>query len=241
MRSAIYEGTLVHRRFEPDHRFHERLAMPLLDPDEVDEDMALHPLWSRERPNVVSWRHRDHPEIPWSGGRVAVLAHVRTWGWLFNPIALHYCYGADGRDVEQAVAVVTNTPWKERHEYVLGPPGRHEVDKALHVSPFFGMDQRYTITYDPPGEQLRLAIDATEGDRRVFSAALRLQRHEISRAALGRVLWRHPMLTARVSAGIHTHALRLWRKGATFHPHPDREGGPRADAHDRTRRADQVL
>lgn len=236
MRSAIYEGTLVHHRFEPEHRFSVRLAMPLLDVDEVDDVVAMHPLWSREGPNAVSWRRRDHLDVAGTGGPVAVLAHVRTWGWLFNPIALHYRFDAEGREVESAVAAVTNTPWKERHEYGLGPPGRHEVDKALHVSPFFGTDQRYTITYDAPGPELRLSIAVAEGERRVFGAALHLRRREISRAALGRVLWRYPMLTMRVSAGIHTNALRLWRKGATYHDHPHRGDEHRADPHDRDRR-----
>lgn len=238
MRSAIYEGTLLHHRFDPDHRFRVRMAMPLLHLDELDDVVAQHPLWSRERPNAVSWRRADHLEVAGNGGPVAVLAHVRTWGWLFNPIALHYCFDADGRTVDHAVAAVTNTPWKEQHQYVLGPPGRHVVDKALHVSPFFGMDQRYTITYDAPGPELRLSIDVTEDDRRVFRAALHLRRREITRAALGRVLWRHPMLTMRVSAGIHTNALRLWRKGATFHHHPDPGGDHRADTHDRNHGAD---
>ena len=238
MRSAIYEGTLVHRRFEPDHRFRMRVAMPLLDLDELDEVIAQHPLWSRERANAVSWRARDHVAVAGNEGPVAVLAHVRTWGWLFNPIALHYCFDPDGRDVVRAVAAVTNTPWKEQHAYELGPPGRHEVDKALHVSPFFGMEQRYAITYDAPGPDLRLSIDVTERDRRTFGAALHLHRREISRAALGRVLWRYPMLTMRVSAGIHANALRLWRKGATFHRHPMRGGEHRADTHDRDRSAD---
>jgi len=247
VRSAVYEGELVHRRTDPSHGFRWRIAMPLIDLTEIDDVVAQHPLWSRERANAVSFRRDDFLGERASdldaavrdmvernagirpAGPVSMLAHVRTWGWLFNPITLYYCFDATGTRVEHAVADVTNTPWKDRHAYVLGTPGRHDVDKAMHVSPFFGMDQRYRITYDEPTEDLHVAISVHEADTAVFSAALRLRRHPISREALGRVLWRYPLLTMRVSAGIHTHALRLWSKGATVHRHPvsDRQGGDR--------------
>jgi uncharacterized protein len=253
VRSAIYEGVLVHRRREPAHGFRRRIAMPLLELAEIDEVVAQHPLWSRERTNTVSFRREDFLAGPGTldgavrdlverqagtrpGGPIAVLAHVRTWGWLFNPIAVYYCYDPTGTRVEHAVADVTSTPWKERHAYVLGPPGVHAVDKAMHVSPFFGMDQSYRIAYDAPSAALHLSISVHEGDAQVFAAGMRLRRRPVSRQTLGRLLWRYPLLTMRVSAAIHTHALRLWRKGATFHAHPFKLGREVTDArspHDR--------
>jgi DUF1365 family protein len=238
---------LVHHRRQPAHGFRRAIAMPLLDLAEIDEVVAQHPLWSRERINAVSFRRADFAPGPGPidatirdlverevgrrpSGPIAMLAHVRTWGWLFNPIAVYYCYDPTGTRVEHAVADVTSTPWKERHAYVLGAPGVHVVDKAMHVSPFFGMDQSYRITYGPPSADLDLSIAVTEGDAQVFTAGLGLHRRPMSRAALGRLLWRHPLLTMRVSAAIHTHALRLWRKGATFHAHPSKLGGEVTDA-----------
>lgn len=241
MRSAVYEGVVTHRRAEPDHRFRYRLALPLLDLDEVEQVCRLHPLWSSERPNVVSFRRRDHlgdasrpladcvrdvvedrsGERP--TGPIALLAHVRTWGWLFNPLSLYYCFDASGTQVQALVAEVTNTPWHERHAYVVGGPGRHEFDKALHVSPFFGMDQRYRLRYSPPGERLVVGFANDEGGERVFEAGLRLERRPMSRAALGRVVWAHPAMTLRVSAGIYRQALRLWRTGAPLVAHPQTE------------------
>lgn len=213
--------------------------MPLLDLAEIDEVVSHHRLWSREGPNAVSFRRadflgpsgtdldvavRDVVEAETAtrpSGPIAMLGHVRTWGWLFNPIVLYYCYDPTGTRVEHTVADVTNTPWKERHAYVLGGPGLHEVDKAMHVSPFFGMNQTYRFAYDAPTDDLHLSISVLEHGAPVFGAGLHLHRHAVSRRTLGRVLARYPLLTMRVSAGIHHHALRLWRKGATFHPHPD--------------------
>ena len=229
--------------------------MPLLDLAEIDEVAAQHPLWSRERANAVSFRREDFLAGPGTldaavrdlaerevgtrpRGPIAMLAHVRTWGWLFNPIALYYCYDSTGTRVEHAIAEVTSTPWKERHAYVLGPPGVHVVDKAMHVSPFFGMDQSYRISYDAPSAALHLSISIHEGDAQVFAAGMRLGRRPVSRRTLSRLLWRYPLITMRVSAGIHTHALRLWRKGATFHAHPTKLAGEVTDArspHDRGR------
>jgi uncharacterized protein len=239
VRSAIYEGAVVHRRSDPDHGFRLRVAMPLIDLAEIDHVVAQHPLWSRERANAVSFRRSDFLGDPATdldlairdlvegetgrrpSGPIALLAHLRTWGWLFNPIAVYYCYDPTGHQVEHTVVEVTNTPWEEKHAYHLPPPGRdHVVDKAMHVSPFFGMDQSYRISYGAPGERLHLSIALDEAGENVFAAALHLRRHPVSRRALGEMLWRHPALTMRVSAGIHVHALRLWAKGATFQPHP---------------------
>ena len=242
MRSAVYEGVLTHRRREPAHGFRWRIAMPLLDLAEIDEVVSQHPLWSRERTNAVSFRRDDFLGPPGTeldaavrdvveaedgtrpAGPIAMLAHVRTWGWLFNPIALYYCYDPTGTRVEHLVADVTNTPWKERHAYVLGPPGHHVRAKAMHVSPFFGMQQSYRFAYGAPADDLHLSISVLEDGADVFGAGLRLRRHPVSHRSLGRILWRHPLLTMRVSAGIHHHALRLWRKGATFHAHPEARG-----------------
>ncbi len=118
LRSAVYEGRVVHRRFNPvDHRFSYRIALVLLDLAEVDAVCRLHPLWSAERANAVTFRRTDYlgdPAVPLdvavrdlveSGtgtrptGPIAVLTQLRTWGWLFNPITTYYCYDPAGAEV----------------------------------------------------------------------------------------------------------------------------------------------
>ena len=63
------------------------------------------------------------------------------------------------------VAEVTNTPWGERHAYVLDGR-RTEHDKAMRVSPFMGMDQRYTVSVAPPGPTISVHIESRENDGR---------------------------------------------------------------------------
>jgi DUF1365 family protein len=244
--SAIYTGTVRHRRFGPvEHRFSHRLAMTFLRLDEVDDVLGRHPLWGRRPGTPVRFRRDDYlgdsaQDLGQSvkdlvearlgfrpDGPVALLAHLRTFGWCFNPLAAYYCHDAEGRVVAQVLSV-TNTPWRERTEYVVDTRGSPEAwtdsfAKAMHVSPFMGMDQRYELQATVPGDELHLGLATDEGGRRVFAAALDLQRQPADRAALGRVLWRYPLMTLRVSMAIHAQALRLWRKGVPFHNHPRKQ------------------
>ncbi len=245
LRSGIYEGVVTHHRFEPvDHRFSYRLAMVVLDLGEVEQVAGLHPLWSAERANAVSFRRADYlgdPSVPLdrcvrdlveerSGrrpeGPISLLTHLRTWGWLFNPISVYYCYDTGGTTVETTVIEVTNTPWHERIAYVLPGRGEHTVAKGMHVSPFLPMDLQHRFVVGEPGDLLVLGADDLRSGAVVFSASMVLRRIPVDRRSLGRVLWRFPLMTVRVSWGIYRQALALRRRGVRVHRHPDRAGGP---------------
>ena len=244
LRSGVYEGRVTHHRFTPvDHRFTYRIAMVLLDLDEIPAVCRLHPLWGYERPNAVSFRRRDHlgdPSLPLDvavrdlveertgarpTGPIAVLTQLRTWGWLFNPITTYYCYDPTGTTVETTVVDVRNTPWHERTAYVLGGTGEHRVTKGMHVSPFLPMALTHRFDVGEPGDRLTLAVDDLDGDELVFAASMALSRHPAGRRAQGRMLWRFPLMTMRVSWGIYRQALALRAKGVPFHRHPDGPGG----------------
>jgi DUF1365 family protein len=249
LRSGIYEGRVVHHRRTPvDHRFTYRIALVLVDLSEVDALCRLHPLWSNEGRNVVSFRRADYlgsPYIPLGtavrdlveertgarpDGPISVLTQFRTWGWLFNPITTYYCYDPTGTTVATTVVEVTNTPWHERTAYILEGTGSHRVAKAMHVSPFLPMGLTHRFTVGVPGERLTLAVDDFDGDEQVFGASMALTRHPAGRAAQGRLLWRFPLMTLRVSLGIYRQALALRCKGVPFHRHPDTIPAAAADA-----------
>jgi DUF1365 family protein len=139
--------------------------------------------------------------------------------------------------VRAVVAEVTNTPWGERHAYVLpvaGSPGasrviRGEFAKALHVSPLMGMNHTYDWRLSEPSERLSVQIESLGDDgKRAFDATLSLCRSELTPRTLRHVLARYPALTMRVTARIYTHALRLRLRGASYHPHPERGKGESA-------------
>jgi DUF1365 family protein len=214
--------------------------MPLLYLDEIDSVTGLHPLWSSRRASPVRFRRADFlgdPATPLSQaahdlveersglrptGPVALLANLRTWGWLFNPIGLYFCMGTDGQEVEALVAEVENTPWHERHAYVVGPPGRHRFAKSMHVSPFLPMEVDYELRYTAPAERLMVHLDVLRGSERLLGVSLSLHRRALDRQALGRLLWANPALTHRVSAGIYSQAARLGLRRAPFYAHPAR-------------------
>jgi DUF1365 family protein len=249
LRSAIYEGQVSHARFGPGptHSFSQRVAMPLLDLAEVDAVMGMHPAWSGHRISPVRFRRQDFlgdPATPLTRavqdlvsdrtgrrpeGPVAMLANLRTWGWLFNPISLYFCAdrtspaGGSG-PISSLVAEVENTPWHDRHAYVVGGPGNHRFAKELHVSPFLPSGVDYQLRYTAPGERLTVALEVVQGDRRLFAATLSLRRRPVNRAALSHLLWSYPALTHRVTAGIYAHAARLRLKGAPFFSHPGHQG-----------------
>jgi len=51
-----------------------------------------------------------------------MLTHLRYFGIGFNPVTFYYCFDRDDTRVETIVAEITNTPWKDRHAYVLSCP-----------------------------------------------------------------------------------------------------------------------
>lgn len=249
VRSAVYTGEVHHARFAPvAHAFTYRLAMTFLRLDEVDAVLGRHPLWSRRRGRPVRFGREDYLGAPDRDlaeaakdvveadlgfrpeGPVALLAHLRTFGWCFNPLAAYYCYDVTGTQVVAQVLSVTNTPWGERTEYVIDTRSSpaawsDRFAKAMHVSPFMGMDQTYRLEATAPEEGLRLTLHSEEDGEVVFAADLDLTRRPADRAGLGHVLWRYPLMTVRVSLAIHVQALRLWRKGIPFQRHPRRASG----------------
>jgi DUF1365 family protein len=241
LRSAVYSGRVVHHRHTPvEHRFTYTIAMVYLELSEVAEVCALHPLWSEEGHNAISFRRADYlgdTAVPLDiavrdlvedrtgvrpCGPIGVLTQLRTWGWLFNPITVYYCWDPAHREVETVVVEVTNTPWHERTAYVLPGTGVHRAAKGMHVSPFLPMDLTHRFTIGEPGRRIALAVDDYDGGELVFAASMALTREPAGRRTQGRLLWRFPLMTLRVSLGIYRQALALRRKGVPFHPHPDR-------------------
>jgi DUF1365 family protein len=247
MESCLYEGFVRHRRLGPvPHDFRFPLFMVYLDLAELDTVFRGRWLWSTSRPALVRFRREDHlgdPRVSLDqavrdlvaghtgrrpGGPVRLLTHLRTAGYLFNPVSFFYCHDEAGA-LAAIVADVGNTPWNERHRYVLPaqPTGtgrlRARVPKRFHVSPFLPMSLDHVFHVGEPGARLALRIEDREHDgRRVFDAVLALRRREITGANLARALARFPLMPLQVSAAIYWQAFRLHRKGAPYFPHPAR-------------------
>ncbi|MGC4006354.1 MAG: DUF1365 domain-containing protein [Pirellulales bacterium] len=243
-----------HRRaLAPAHEFTAGVRLLYLDLAELPGPLAGRWVWGCER-GAVSWRRADHfgdPRVAMADavrdlveertgfrphGPIRVLTLPRMWGYYFNPLAVFYCFDPTGTDVEAVVAEVSNTPWGERHCYVL----RHENDagdnversrvlraefaKRMHVSPFLPMDLTYRWTGTTPGKRLAIRLQnhraTDDGPDQVFDAVMNLERREITTGTLAGVLLAAPWQTGQVWAAIYWQALRLWWKNARFFPHP---------------------
>lgn len=212
MSAVTYEGSVRHRRFaDVDHEFRYPLTMVYADATEVPghglrrEDLlgdAQVPVGTAVR-DLVDERTGVRPHGP-----VRILCVPRSLGVAFNPVRFYYAWHEDA--LHAVVAEVTNTPWGERHAYVLDPAGGR-VAKELHVSPLMGMDQEYAFRLTEPKEQLVVHFENHQDGRRVFDATLRLSRTQ-----------RAPRRAQAATnlARIYRQSAQLKLKGAPYHPHP---------------------
>ena len=254
MQSGIYEGVVRHRRFVPvAHAFRVPLFLMYLDLGELPSVFRGRWFWSIEKWNLASFRRRDHiGEVPTSLdetirnlvesqtgrrplGPIRLLTHLRYFGYCFNPLSVFFCFNDVGEGLHSVVAEVTNTPWKERHCYVLPVLPKFDdsnvsvteplkytfhFGKDFHVSPFMTMDYEYRWSLSGPGKQLILHAENWSHDQKDFDATLTLERKEINSWSLARVLLRYPLMTFQVIAKIHWQALKLWWKKIPYVPHP---------------------
>jgi DUF1365 family protein len=238
---GLYVGRVRHQRLVPPRQvFENRIFLPLVDTALLPSTFPQSRLWSGGRLAAVRYHRADYlgpPERaldeavrdevetlggPRPGGPVLMLAHLRTLGWCFNPLSLYYCFDEDGGPAS-VLAEVTNTPWGESQRYLVPFQGdgtaRARHDKALHVSPFLGMDMTHHFRLSAPADRLSALLENLSPEGPVFRASMLLARREATPAQLRRVLLTMPAMTARVSASIYWKALRLRARGAPVHRH----------------------
>lgn len=239
MRSALYEGQVVHdRRTGLRNLFRYRVYMWHVDLDELD---ALdRRLWAfgHDRRALTTIRSRDHLGDPGrtirenvdrylsahgidlQGGRVSLLTNARVLGYVFNPLSIFYCHRPDG-SLRCVIAEVHNT-YGQRHCYLLEPGerGRASAGKEFYVSPFLTVDGSYEMTLAPPDERLSVQMSLRQAGARVFAASLTGRRRPLTNATVARMLVRHPLMTARVTSLIHLQGIKLALRGVARVPRP---------------------
>ena len=235
--------------------------MMYLDLAEVNEVFRGRWFWSSARTAPARFRREDHlgdPRQPLdlavrdlvesrSGtrprGPIRLLTQLRYFGYLMNPVSFFFCFDPQGNRVEAIVAEVNNTPWGDRHCYVLdatnatgapvpvaSPASPSDVTdpaslrfrhrKTFHVSPFMGMDMEYAWRMSEPLQSLHVQIDCLQRGEKLFDASLAFKRRDITGWNLARAWVCYPWMTARIVAAIYWQALRLWLKRCPYFPHP---------------------
>jgi uncharacterized protein len=245
MHSRIYKGWVEHRRQTPrSHQFRYRVFMMYLDLAELPQLFDGVPCWSARRAALARFKRSDffggadvsldtavrelvaahtgkRPEGP-----IRLLTNLRYFGYRMNPVSFYYCFDREGANLQSIVAEITNTPWGERHQYVLAADGaaglqRFTFAKRFHVSPFMPMDLEYRWALSPPGDQLLVNMQNFKDGRRLFDANLSLQSEPVTRLALLKLLVLYPAMTLKVVAGIYWQALKLWLKHTPVFDHKD--------------------
>lgn len=244
--SALYQGIVIHRRFGPKpHALRYRMAMALLDLDDLDGlDRALH-LLSRNRFNLFSFHDRDHlpagsppnaslrsmvethlegAGLTPDGGAIRILSLPRILGYAFNPLTVYFCHRADG--ALAAILYEVRNTFKQRHTYVIpveadaGGTILQRCEKVFYVSPFLDMEMTYDFRVEPPGETIAIGVDGSQDGSRIITASFAGKHAPLTDAALLRSFLSHPLLAFAVVAGIHWEALKLWLKGVGLRGRP---------------------
>ena len=241
--SAIYSGTVAHRRLRPKMHFLKyRAFWMLFDLDELPVLDRTFKRFSHNHFNLFSFHDRDHgdssgkPLRQWveghlreagivaDDGPIRLLCLPRILGYVFNPISVYFCYLTDG--TLNAILYEVNNTFGQRHSYLIPvePGSRRMIEqscpKRLYVSPFNDMEMSYQFKVIPPDTTIAVGIDALDLRGLLITTALSGKRKEFSDRAIVKAFLGHPLLTLKVIVAIHWEALQLWLKGVKMTERP---------------------
>lgn len=237
--SAIYRGKVNHRRFSPKkHSFAYSYCMWLLDVDELSQVSSKFTLVGQNRLSPIRICLSDHIagvtdpaqfkqrikqkvlELggTWQGEKLLMMTQARVFGLYFSPVNFHFCY--DGEHCRYMLAEVSNTPWGEKHWYLVDLENA-ETEKDFHVSPFMPIEQKYQWRVKLPNEAFFAHIENWQ-EHKVFDATLKLDRVALSTSSLIRVLMRFPLIAMSTVSAIYWQAAKMFAKGFKFYSYQKR-------------------
>jgi len=246
--SAIYKGVVRHRRFSPtNHEFSYPLFMMFLKLDELPAIYQRFWQIGEGRLNWARFRRSDYltgecssltesvlqkmNELCSEGqgilqGDVYFMGNLRYMGFYFSPLNLYFL--KQGDRYTHMLAEVSNTPWNQRHHYLVDLAANSPSDKEFHVSPFNPMSQQYHWRIVPPGSNGKCSLhienhNSQSTGEKVFDATLSLRRHELNQKELNHVLLKSPVQTLSILKSIYWQALKLIVKKTPLYSHKNKK------------------
>lgn len=238
MESALYTGTVWHARHVPKkHSFQYRIFLFWLNLEELaDVEQKVRGFscskWSILRFNRADYLGDANQPLKQCvlqkmsqlankplDGKVFLLGQTRMFGMYFSPVNFYYLQQPDGH-YSHMLAEVSNTPWNQRHCYLVDLADQQPSQKAFHVSPFNPMDMDYKWKIAQPNEKLKLTLSCFK-DTRHFDASLNLSKQILNSKSLFNVMISLPSMTIKTVVGIYWQAFKLFIKGVPFYGHPD--------------------
>jgi len=246
---ALYIGRVMHARLSPvRHRFQYRVFSLWLDVDRIAETTAALRLLTYDRFGLLSFYDRDHgprdgsPLRPWvektlrtvgitpPDGAIRLLCFPRVLAHVFNPLSIYFCYDANDR-LRATVYEVRNT-FGELHPYAVEADAHKSgtiaqtVQKSFYVSPLMQMNASYDFSLRAPDETLVFTIRESGPQGPLLIATHNAKRASLTDWHLFKAFVTHPLVTLKVVGAIHFEALRLFFKGARYHPYRPHAGSP---------------
>lgn len=235
----------MHHRLEPkNHRFHYNIFMFSLDLDELPEISKKIKIIGYNRFNLFEFRDTDHLQfngdrdkqgslkeklkkyledngISLGNGRVMLVTHLRTLGYIFNPVSFYYCY-KENDDPLCVVVEICNT-FREMKLFLLTEAHLKNdkfslnTVKHFYVSPFMPLDTYFDFRLHLPTDKLNIKIDDHKEDRKFFISTLTGKKKILNNTRLLVYFLNFPLITFQVIFLIHWQAFKLWMKRIPFY------------------------
>lgn len=242
--SYIYTGKILHRRYIPkEHSFIYSLYMLAIDVADIEKMPSSHGLFGFNWYNPLRFCEKDylkgdplplkerikdkviqlngHKEI----SKIVMLVQTRCFGLYFSPANFYFCF--DKNDLcTQMLVEVSNTPWNERHYYLVNLSETLidlKTKKQFQVSPFMEMEMDYFWKVKPPlNTNISINIENRKNNsldsiqEKVFTANLAMTKIPFTKKNISKTLCAMPFMTLKIVLAIYWQALRLLFKRIPF-------------------------
>jgi len=242
--NLIFTGQVRHRRFAPkSHQFLYKIFMFCFDVSEIDNTFKDIKQVSIEKFNWFSFKRKNYLNDSttklnkyarqlimnrfgtYPQGKIYLLTQLSCLGYCFNPISIYFIFDEENKNLDYLILEVTNTPWGERHNYILKHTAKpkngiyfYQFQKELHVSPFMSMNYVYQFNLKLNKEKIVVHMQNSIQGKKDFDATLILKAQDS--CEIKKVFFNYPLISYKVSAAIYWQALKLWIKGFPFYAHP---------------------